>query len=438
MSNNIRFIDLFAGLGGIRTGFEQAASDLGINTECVFTSEIKPSAIESLKKNFEHKNIAGDITKVSSDLIPDFDILLAGFPCQAFSVAGKQKGFVDTRGTLFFEIERILKDKNPNGFILENVEGLVNHDKLNKSDVIGRTLKVIIESLQRDYCVTYKVLDSRYFGVPQSRRRIFIVGTKKTKIDLSDFTKKEKLVKEILETGISVSKSSFSKKIAKNYSFDQLYGKFIKDKRGGEKNIHSWDIEIKGRVSKSQKDLLNKLFKERRKKHWAIEIGIEWMDGMPLTFEQISTFYKNENLKKMLDDLVDKKYLTLEHPKQKVLLNDNPPVYDRIPDKNLPIGYNITTGKLSFEYSHFLDPNDIAPTLVAMDMDTIGVVENHGIRKLTIREGLRLFGYPDSYDLDFLCSSESGIRRAYDLLGNSVCVPVVKEVALKLLKSYYD
>jgi DNA (cytosine-5)-methyltransferase 1 len=438
MSNKIRFIDLFAGLGGIRTGFEQAASDLGIKTECVFTSEIKQSAIESLKNNFEHKIIAGDITQVNTKSIPDFEILLAGFPCQAFSVAGKQKGFVDTRGTLFFEIERILKEKNPNGFILENVEGLLNHDKLNKSDAIGRTLKVILDSLKRDYCVTFKVLDSRHFGVPQSRRRIFIVGTKKNYIDLSDFTKKEKFVKEILETGISVSKSSFSEKIAKNYNFDQLYGKFIKDKRGGEKNIHSWDIEIKGRVSKLQKDLLNKLFKERRKKHWAIEIGIEWMDGMPLTFDQIATFYQNENLKNMLDDLVDKKYLTLEHPKQKTLLNDNPPVYDRIPDKNLPVGYNITTGKLSFEYSHFLDPNDIAPTLVAMDMDTIGVVENQGIRKLTIREGLRLFGYPDSYDLDFLCGSEAGIRRAYDLLGNSVCVPVVKEVALKLLKSYYD
>ncbi len=438
MTNNIRFIDLFAGLGGIRTGFEQAATELGIQTECVFTSEIKPSAIESLKKNFYHQNLAGDITQVSADSIPNFDILLAGFPCQAFSVAGKQKGFVDTRGTLFFEIERILNEKKPNGFILENVEGLVNHDKPNKSDIIGRTLKVILESLKRNYCVTYKVLDSRNFGVPQSRRRIFIVGTKKNHIDLNDFAKKEKLVKDILETGISVSQSNFSKKIAKNYSFDQLHGKFIKDKRGGEKNIHSWDIEIKGKVSKAQKDLLNKLFKERRKKHWASEIGIEWMDGMPLTFEQISSFYQNENLKKMLDDLVDKKYLTLEHPKQKVLLNDNPPVYDRIPDKNLPLGFNITTGKLSFEYSHFLDPNDIAPTLVAMDMDTIGVVENHGIRKLTIREGLRLFGYPDSYDLDFLCSSESGIRRAYDLLGNSVCVPVVKEVALKLLKSYYD
>jgi len=440
MRNNkikkLRFIDLFAGLGGIRIGFEQAALEIGIETECVLTSEIKSSALEALNKNFEHNELAGDITKIQAKHIPDFDILLAGFPCQAFSVAGKQKGFVDTRGTLFFDIERILVEKKPKGFILENVEGLVLHDRLNKSDKIGQTLDTILKSLKKEYYVNYRVLDSKEFGVPQSRRRIFIVGTRKKKIDLENFKKQIKTVGAILEKDVPYLNTKFSKLVLKHYRPNELEGKFIKDKRGGDKNIHSWDIEAKGKVSNIQKELLNKLFKERRKKHWALEIGIDWMDGMPLTHDQIRTFFKHNDLKKLLDDLVEKGYLTFEHPKKKILTNDAPPVYDRVPDTNKPKGYNITSGKLSFEYSHFLDPNAIAPTLVAMDMDTIGIVGDKGIRKLTIREGLRLFGFPDSYNLDFLCDSETNKRKAYDLLGNSVCVPVVKAVSTRLLENF--
>lgn len=124
----LRFIDLFAGIGGIRRGLEQAAQDKGLDTACVFTSEIKPYAVKVLHDNHPAEAIHGDITKVDTKDIPDFDVLCAGFPCQAFSAAGKRQGFADTRGTMFFEVERILRDKRPQGFILENVEGLVNHD----------------------------------------------------------------------------------------------------------------------------------------------------------------------------------------------------------------------------------------------------------------------------------------------------------------------
>ena len=142
---------------------------------------------------------------------------------------------------------------------------------------------------------------------------------------------------------------------------------------------------------------MNLLLKERRKKHWAEVIGIDWMDGMPLTTEQIRTFYDVENLQEMLNNLVQMGYLVLEHPKKKVKTDTSTKtrvIYERIPDETKPKGYNIVTGKLSFQYSRILCPSSTTPTLVAMDMDTIGVVDNGGLRNLTLQEGLRLLGYP--------------------------------------------
>ena len=140
----IKFIDLFAGLGGTRIGFEEACKTLGYNTQCVFTSEIKDYAIETYKENFKEDKIYGDIQKIKAKDMPDFDYLLAGFPCQPFSSAGKGLGFYDTRGTLFFDIERILKEKKPKGFLLENVEGLSRHDN-------GKTLNVILNNLKKGF-----------------------------------------------------------------------------------------------------------------------------------------------------------------------------------------------------------------------------------------------------------------------------------------------
>ena len=133
MSKTIKIIDLFAGIGGIRLGVTQACEQLGYKVECLLTAEIKKPAIASYYLNYE-KDTLVNITKVETKDIPDFDILCAGFPCQPFSMAGKKLGFADTRGTLFFEIERILRDKQPKYFILENVKGLVSHNKINKKD----------------------------------------------------------------------------------------------------------------------------------------------------------------------------------------------------------------------------------------------------------------------------------------------------------------
>ncbi len=420
----IRFIDLFAGIGGIRKGFEIACAEKNLKCECVFTSEIIPLDIDILKQNHPNEKIHGDITQISSDVIPNFDFLLAGFPCQAFSVAGKRLGFEDTRGSLFFEVARIIKDKKPFGFVLENVEGLVNHDKAKSSDKIGRTLKIILENLEKlGYKVSWKVLNAKYFGVPQERKRVYILGTRKATPNLEEFKSIKRSLDEILEDGLPVSQSDFTKLVLSHFSLSELYGKSIKDKRGGVNNIHSWDIEYKGNVSDDQKTLLNKMLKERRKKKWAEEYGIDWMDGMPLTIEHIRTFYNHDNLEEMLSDLVIKKYLKKEHPKKKVGNN-------RMQDTTLPLGYNIVSGKMSFEINKVLDPKGIAPTLVAMDMQHLFVVDGNGLRTLSLREGLRLFGYPDDFKFD--TTQENG----YDLLGNTVVVPVIAKVAERILNIY--
>lgn len=437
----IKYIDLFAGLGGIRLGFKQAFEEAGFETQCVLTAEIKTAAVKALITNFGVHTIHGDVTTIDSSEIPDFDFLLAGFPCQAFSVAGKQRGFLDTRGTLFFEVERILREKQPYGFILENVEGLVTHDRENPQDKMGRTLSTILYKLENElnYQVTWKVLDAQKFGLAQSRNRIYIVGTKDERISLSGFKTTRKVFRDVMEEGLETEQSRFTRLLFDKYQPEELYGKAIKDKRGGIDNIHSWDVELRGHVTDQEKELLNLLLKERRKKRWATIIGIDWMDGMPLTTEQIRTFFDSENLQEMLDDLVEKGYLVLEHPKKKVAIIDKEndrSAYERVPDTTKPQGYNIVSGKLSFDFTRILSPDDVTPTLVAMDMATLGVIDNGGLRHLTLREGLRLFGYPDSYSLDDFTKTQKGMDWGYDLLGNTVCVPVIKCIANRLVDAY--
>ena len=436
MKNNvIKFIDLFAGLGGIRLGFENAFKSFGFETECVLTSEIKPYAIKTLRHNFSHDFLAGDIFDIKNEFIPEFDFLLGGFPCQPFSASGKRQGFIDTRGTLFFEIERILRDKKPYGFILENVEGLVKHDLEFKTDKIGRTLSTILDKLENElgYNVSWKVFDSLEFGLPQSRKRIFIVGTKNKTIDLNGNEPKFNRLESILEKGLPTINSDFTNKLFSHLELKDLFGKSIKDKRGGENNIHSWEIGLKGEVSKEQSILLNKLFKERRKKIWASEIGIDWMDGMALTLKQINTFIDcSENeLFLMLEDLTKKGYLKFEYPKKLIKEEtENGLKTYRVYDETKPKGYNIVTGKLSFKINKILDPNDIAPTLVATDVSRLAIPDGEGLRRLTIREGLRLFGYPEWYEIP------TKEYDAFDLLGNTVAVPVVEFVANKLAIEY--
>ena len=166
--NGFTFIDLFAGIGGFRIAFQN------LGAKCVFSSEIDPYSRKTYKINFDDIP-QGDITLIPTSQIPDHDILTAGFPCQAFSIAGRRQGFEDSRGTLFFEIARIIKDKKPKAFFLENVKGLISHDK-------GKTLGTILDILKNDldyFVPNPQIINAKNFGVPQNRERIFIIGFRK-------------------------------------------------------------------------------------------------------------------------------------------------------------------------------------------------------------------------------------------------------------------
>jgi DNA (cytosine-5)-methyltransferase 1 len=191
MNNSFTFIDLFAGIGGIRLAFQKQGGT------CVFSSEWDKFAQQTYAENF-HDVPAGDIRLVSERDIPPHDVLTAGFPCQPFSHAGLKMGFEDTRGTLFFEIARIVRYHLPKLILLENVKGFLSHDKGNTFEVV----KSILEDL--GYEVHAKVLNARDFGIPQNRERIYIVAINRERTNASPFTfpkprASKKLVGDILE-----------------------------------------------------------------------------------------------------------------------------------------------------------------------------------------------------------------------------------------------
>ena len=334
--------------------------------------------------------------------------------CQPFSSAGNKKGFNDNRGIIIFKIIELCKKYKPKYIILENVSNLISLEN-------GKILqKICDEFINIDYNVSYKKLNSINFDVPQNRERIFILCTLDSSISINDIKENNnnnKTLHDIIDyngkyTDIDIT---FSNKIIELHNNTPLYGYKIQDKRGGKNNIHSWDLELNGIISNNEKSLMNKIMTERRKKHWAEKKNIVWMDGMPLTYEEIKTFCDEPNLKNMLDNLVNKKYLKLEKPKNLV---SGKRVYD---DKG-NIGYNICKGKLSFPITNILDPKSISPTLTATDSNKLAlIIDNKYLRKLNVNELKLLCGFPLSYkipdDVDI-----------YDLFGNMVIPPVIYSI----------
>lgn len=413
----MRIVDLFAGIGGLRSGTVNALKSAGYEPEIVFTSEIKKSAIAVLADNYPHEVISGDITLVHEKDIPDHEILLAGFPCQAFSFAGTRKGFSDTtKGTLFFDVARILSYKKPEYFILENVEGLLFHDPDpdNSTQGYGRTFKTILTTLEDlGYNVDWELLTATDFGVPQARKRVFIVGAKNHTPNLANIVRTpSKPLSSILETGRNEPDSkvaAFSASLLKKYPIAYLEGKVIRDKRGGVNNLHSWNFEYKGKTTEEEKALMEAFLIQTRRRSWAVAKGTPKIECVPLEIDDIRTFAipsEKQTLENMLSNLTRCGYLVKEGAT-----------------------YRIYSGRLSFPLSHILDPNKYTQTLVATDADRLGVVDTGKIRRFTDTEIKRLFGFPD----DLILNPALSRRQVFDVFGNSVVVPVASAVAKSLI-----
>lgn len=243
--NKFTFIDLFAGIGGIRIPFDE------LGGECVFSSEWDKFAQQTYEANFNEVP-QGDITEIHTDNIPDHDILLAGFPCQAFSIMGNQLGFADTRGTLFFEIERILEAKRPKAFLLENVKQLRGHDK-------GRTLKVIISKLEQlGYKVQWEILNALNFGLPQKRERIIIVGFLDHSIEFEfpqSSNEMKKTLADILEPNEKVDKKYYASEEIVKKRLEKVAGKEVfepavwHENKAGDVSINDFSCALRAGAS---------------------------------------------------------------------------------------------------------------------------------------------------------------------------------------------
>lgn len=319
------FIDLFAGIGGFRIAFNNEGF------KCVFSSEINKHCQEVYLNNYNELPY-GDITKINCKDIPDFDVLTGGFPCQPFSICGKRKGFEDTRGTLFFNICNIIKEKQPKVVVLENVKHLIHHDN-------GNTFKIIIESLEElGYFVQYKILNAKDFGIPQNRERIIIVASRNKRFDFNKlhYTYNPPKIKDILDTDIEniqyLSKDEYT---------------LLKDIRIQESGL---------------------LFVGYRNKSI-------WKKGVRPNTEHLSRVHRQPNRIYSVEGI---------HP--------------TIPSQE-------TSGRF-FIY----------------------IPEINEVRKLTINECYKLMGFPNDF------KKSNIICEAYKQIGNSVCVPLIQEIASQIKK----
>lgn len=408
MTEDIRYIDLCCGIGGFRVGieaFQQGNQRYRFN--CVYSADIKDDAIETYNANFGESMTRRDIYDIKE--LPAFDLLCAGFPCQPFSSAGNKLGFEDSRGGMIFKILELCERYKPPFVLLENVPNLISLEN-------GKYISEICQLFHDlDYHVTYKKLNSVDFGVPQSRERVYIICSLKGNVSFDSIKSRDKRkLRNIIENDVEYTDidESLANKILSIHKTRSVFGCKLQDKRGGSNNIHSWDIGYNGEISNEEKDLMNLIMLERRKKHWAEKKGIQWMDGMPLSYQDIKTFYEHINLASMLDNLVKLKYLKIE--KCKELKNGR-----RLYKEESEEGYNICKGKLSFPISKILDPEGVAPTLTATDSSKLAfLIGDKHVRRATDNELKRMCGFPDSFIIP------QDVNK-FDLFGNMVTPPVI-------------
>ena len=409
-THKFKYVSLFSGVGG----FEQALNKLG--GKCVMASEIDKWANLAYETLYGHKTV-GDITKVNAEDVPDHDLLTAGFPCQSFSVAGKRLGFEDTRGTLFFEMARIAKAKQPKVILAENVKGLVGHDK-------GRTLNVIIQTLcDIGYTVDFNVLNSKYFGVPQNRERVFIVAVR------------DDLVEQ--EPWIDVKGNAVVPKAKRR--IQQLEG--VK--------TFNFDWPLQTEVTTRLRDILEDnvdekyyLSEEKTAKLVAQLEDKEVESTDVLNVGQVDKWNQRGNV--MSDTGVCKTVTAVDYKM--------PPIVKQHITEPQMLGHIDLKGRRTHvveevrpvltpdrenkrqDGRRFKDDGEESFTLTAQDRHgvAIGQPPRYRIRKLTPRECFRLQGFPDS-EFDKLVTAGISNSQLYKMAGNAVTINVIDAIGRRLL-----
>jgi DNA (cytosine-5)-methyltransferase 1 len=400
-------------------GIQQATAAVGMHAELRLACELNKDAQETYKRNHGVLPV-GDIR--SLDTLPDTDVLLAGFPCQAFSYGGAKKGFGDPRGTLFFEVMRLIDNSNrPSAMVFENVAGLVSHDE-------GRTLATIKHEVEtRNYSFDWFYLNSSDYGLPQNRARIYMIcidlyknqrplkfniKSDKGPPDSHSYNSQPDLwgnsnpvsVKAILEENppkkYDVS-PEFREALlnAVNKRGLSTNGLRLIDYRGGN-SIHSWELGLRGSCTQEEIDFMNMFILERRKRKFG-----DQQDGKLLTLKQILSFWNRANVEDMLDNLCKMGYI------KKVLSQE---------DSEMLTKYKPVSGNFSFDIFKLLDLDGISITLVSSDADRLGVYHNDRLRRITPREAARLQGFPEEFE------PHPTDKKAYMQFGNAVSVNVAR------------
>jgi DNA (cytosine-5)-methyltransferase 1 len=428
--HSFTYVSLFSGVGG----FEQALNKLG--GKCVMASEIDKYANLAYETLYGHKTV-GDITKVKAEDVPDHDLLVGGFPCQAFSVAGKRLGFEDTRGTLFFEIARIAKVKRPKAMLLENVKGLVSHDK-------GKTLNTIIQTLcDIGYTVDFEVLNSKYFGVPQNRERIFIIairddlithepwnvgkrtdvvakgkrrisqidGVKTFNFDWPPQTEVTTRLRDILEDNVD----------EKYYLSEEKTAKLIAQLAEKEPPKDSTDCEMVGLLDMKGQESIRRVYTPT-----GVAPTVSTCQGGHREPKIAVEYNRKTGIGKELDvahtvNHSDWRGLN-RNQTQNAVLEEIRPVLT--PDRE----NKRQNGR------RFKNDGEESFTLTAQDRHgvAIGTPPRYRIRKLTPRECFRLQGFPDS-EFDKLVSAGISNSQLYKMAGNAVTVNVIEAIGERLI-----
>jgi len=448
----MKYFSMFSGIGGFEYGIQKATNN---QWECVGYSEIDKYAIQVYSKHFPTHTNYGNATKINPTELPDFDILVGGFPCQSFSIAGKRKGFEDTRGTLFFEIARILKAKKPSTCLLENVKGLVNHNG-------GKTFATILSTLSElGYDVEWQVLNSKHFGVPQNRERVFIIGHlgKRSSRKIFPFADSSTEIDTAQQQISSSIHAGYYKQGGRDqqyivqmnnptHSNDRIYSQdgispSLNTMQGGNRQpkiIMMLKQTATKRTFQTPKEI-NEFLRENKKGFTNRVIA----EKLKLPITQIEHYFRTDDSRAIPSPCVWKEL--------KLILN-----LDEIYDKQVLEFYK---KEIEFEQTRRVyDINHLSPTLNATQEPKIishsprsgnskkgGTGENassehcftldssphyvNGIRRLTPTECARLQGFPDDW-----CSDLSDTQQ-YKCYGNAVTTNVIKKL-IETVENYIN